>query len=58
MNSGSVISRRATKQKLAMGGPGLFPVFSVLDPEVIRSIPKNKLPTELQMHTRTFWSNI
>jgi NADP-dependent alcohol dehydrogenase len=27
MNSGSVISRRETKQKLAMGGPGLFPVF-------------------------------
>jgi NADP-dependent alcohol dehydrogenase len=43
MNSGSVISRRATKQKLAMGGPGLFPVFSVLDPEVIRSIPKKQI---------------
>ena len=43
MNSGSVISRRATKQKLAMGGPGLFPVFSILDPEVIRSIPKKQI---------------
>ena len=43
MNSGSVISRRATKQKLAMGGPGLFPQFSVLDPEVIKSIPKKQI---------------
>lgn len=43
MNSGSVISRRATKQKLGMGGAGLFPVFSVLDPEVIRSIPKKQI---------------
>ena len=43
MNSGSVISRRATQQKLAMGGPGLFPQFSVLDPEVIKSIPKKQI---------------
>ncbi len=43
MNSGSVVSRRATKQKLAMGGPGLFPQFSILDPEVIRSIPKKQI---------------
>lgn len=43
MNSGSVISRRATQEKRAMGGPGLFPQFSILDPEVIRSIPKNQI---------------
>lgn len=43
MNSGSVISRRATKEKLAMGGPGLFPQFSILDPEVIKSIPKKQI---------------
>jgi len=43
MNSGAVISRRATGEKLAMGGPGLFPQFSILDPEVIRSIPKNQI---------------
>lgn len=43
MNSGSVISRRAAQQKLAMGGPGLFPQFSVLDPEVIKSIPKKQI---------------
>ncbi|MFY1045863.1 iron-containing alcohol dehydrogenase [Chryseobacterium sp. GP-SGM7] len=43
MNSGYVISRRKTNEKLSSGGPGLFPQFSVLDPEVIRSIPKNQI---------------
>ncbi len=43
MNSGYVISRRGTQEKLASGGPGLFPQFSVLDPEVIRSIPKKQV---------------
>jgi NADP-dependent alcohol dehydrogenase len=43
MNSGFVLSRRETNEKLASGGPGLFPVFSILDPEVVRSIPKKQL---------------
>ncbi|MGV8914467.1 MAG: iron-containing alcohol dehydrogenase [Kaistella sp.] len=43
MNSGSVITRAETKEKLAFGGPGLFPQFSVLDPEVIKSIPQRQL---------------
>jgi NADP-dependent alcohol dehydrogenase len=43
MNSGSVISRHETKQKLGMGGPGLFPQFSILDPQVISSIPANQI---------------
>lgn len=43
MNSGYVISRRETEEKLSSGGPGLFPVFSILDPEVIRSIPKRQI---------------
>ncbi len=43
MNSGSVITRRETKEKLAMGGPGLFPEFSILDPEVVQSIPQRQL---------------
>ncbi|NLP57279.1 iron-containing alcohol dehydrogenase [Lutibacter sp. B1] len=43
MNSGSVITREETKEKLAMGGPGLFPVFSILDPQVVHSIPKRQL---------------
>ena len=43
MNSGAVITRRETKEKLPMGGPGLFPVFSILDPQVIQSIPERQL---------------
>jgi len=43
MNSGAVITRKETQEKLAMGGPGLFPEFSILDPEVIKSIPKRQL---------------
>ncbi|MDO5617029.1 MAG: iron-containing alcohol dehydrogenase [Cruoricaptor ignavus] len=43
MNSGYVISRKETGEKLGGGGPGLFPVVSILDPEVIRSIPKNQI---------------
>ena len=43
MNSGSVITRAETKEKLAFGGPGMFPQFSVLDPEVIKSIPERQI---------------
>lgn len=43
MNSGAVITRSATKEKLSMGGPGLFPEFSILDPLVIASIPERQL---------------
>lgn len=47
MNSGSVITRAETKEKLAMGGPGLFPEFSILDPQVIASIPERQLANGL-----------
>ncbi len=47
MNSGSVITRKETQEKLAMGGPGLFPVFSILDPQVITSIPERQLANGL-----------
>lgn len=43
MNSGAVISRREIGAKRGMGGPGLFPQFSILDPEVVASIPKRQL---------------
>lgn len=43
MNSGAVITRKETKEKLGMGGPGLFPAFSILDPQVIQSIPRRQL---------------
>lgn len=47
MNSGAVITRIETKEKLAMGGPGLFPKFSILDPQVIASIPQRQLANGL-----------
>ncbi|MFD2541480.1 iron-containing alcohol dehydrogenase [Lacinutrix gracilariae] len=47
MNSGAVITRAETKEKLAMGGPGLFPQFSILDPQVITSIPRRQLANGL-----------
>ena len=47
MNSGAVITRKETQEKLAMGGSGLFPEFSILDPEVISSIPQRQLANGL-----------
>ena len=47
MNSGAVVARSETKEKFAMGGPGLFPKFSILDPTVINSIPKRQLENGL-----------
>ncbi|MCU0329039.1 MAG: iron-containing alcohol dehydrogenase [Chitinophagales bacterium] len=43
MNSGAVITNKSTSEKLGMGGPGLFPQFSLLNPEVIKSLPKRQL---------------
>tara|TARA_R110002049_G_scaffold266159_9_gene442310 strand:- start:1828 stop:2985 length:1158 start_codon:yes stop_codon:yes gene_type:complete len=43
MNSGLVVSRKETKEKLSIGGPALFPAFSILDPQVIQSIPQRQL---------------
>lgn len=47
MNSGAVVTRAETKEKLAMGGPGLFPQFSILDPNVIKSIPTRQIANGL-----------
>lgn len=47
MNSGSVITRKETKEKRVMGGPGLFPQFSILDPQVVHSIPKRQIANGL-----------
>lgn len=43
MNSGGVITRESTKEKLAFGSPLLFPKFSILDPTVTYSLPKHQL---------------
>jgi len=47
MNSGYVITRKETKEKLASGGPALFPQFSILDPQVISSIPQIQIANGL-----------
>ena len=43
MNSGFVITRDETKEKLSSGGEAFYPQFSILDPEVVKSIPKRQL---------------
>jgi NADP-dependent alcohol dehydrogenase len=43
MNSGAVVTIAATQEKLTLGGSALFPVFSIVDPMVITSLPKRQL---------------
>jgi NADP-dependent alcohol dehydrogenase len=43
MNSGSVITREGTRQKLAFSSPLTFPKFSILDPETTFSLPLRQL---------------
>lgn len=47
MNSGAVVTHVEKGEKRVMGGPGLFPQFSVLDPEVIKSIPQRQIANGL-----------
>jgi NADP-dependent alcohol dehydrogenase len=43
MNSGAVVTIKATQEKLTTGGSALFPKFSICDPTVIQSLPKRQL---------------
>lgn len=43
MNAYSVISRESTKEKLSFGARSCYPIFSILDPSVVRSIPPNQI---------------
>jgi len=47
MNSGFVLTRKETKEKLAAGGPALYPLFSILDPQVVSSIPQKQIANGL-----------
>jgi NADP-dependent alcohol dehydrogenase len=47
MNSGGVVSRSEMGEKRVFGGPNLFPQFSVLDPNVIYSLPKRQIANGL-----------
>lgn len=43
MNPFSVVSNAATNEKLPFGSPWVYPKFSVLDPNVLKSLPKTQL---------------
>jgi NADP-dependent alcohol dehydrogenase len=43
MNSGAVISRRSTQEKLAFSSPLVFPKFSIVDPETTYSLPPRQV---------------
>lgn len=43
MNRNSVISNRATEQKMSFGSEKVYPRFSVLDPKVTYSLPKDQI---------------
>ena len=43
MNNGAVISRDATQEKLHFGSDYVYPVFSILDPEVTYSLPPRQV---------------
>ncbi len=43
MNCGAVISRRETREKLVFNSELVFPQFSILDPEVVYSLPNRQV---------------
>ena len=46
-NSGAVITRRATHEKLVFSSDAVFPRFAVLDPDVIKSLPERQVANGL-----------
>jgi NADP-dependent alcohol dehydrogenase len=43
MNKNAVITRASTQEKLAFDSPQVMPVFSVLDPECVYSLPERQI---------------
>ncbi|MBZ5586821.1 MAG: iron-containing alcohol dehydrogenase, partial [Acidobacteriia bacterium] len=43
MNTFAVISRQATREKLAFGSPRLYPKFSIIDPQTTFSLPPRQV---------------
>lgn len=43
MNNGSVVSRRVRNEKFGFHNPKTYPVFSILDPTAIYSLPKRQI---------------
>ena len=55
MNNGAVISRRATKEKYAFHNPEGFPLFSILDPTVVFSLPQRQISNGIvDIYAHTF----
>ncbi|WP_166422263.1 iron-containing alcohol dehydrogenase [Paraglaciecola sp. 20A4] len=42
-NSGSVVSKAATREKLAFMAPAVQPKFAVMDPDVMKTLPQRQL---------------
>ncbi|MAZ87849.1 MAG: NADH-dependent alcohol dehydrogenase [Cellvibrionaceae bacterium] len=42
-NSGGVVTKKATQDKLPFGAPVLRPVFAVMDPDVMKTLPERQL---------------
>jgi len=43
MNSGAVVSRQSSQEKLSFSSPLLFPKFSIVDPETTYSLPPRQI---------------
>ncbi len=42
-NSGGVVTKKATQDKLSFGAPVLRPAFAVMDPDVMKTLPERQL---------------
>lgn len=42
-NAGAVLTKAATKTKLPFGSPAVQPIFAVLDPDTMKSLPERQL---------------
>ncbi|MDB1123675.1 iron-containing alcohol dehydrogenase [Vibrio algarum] len=46
-NAGAVLTQAATKTKLPFGSPAVQPIFAVLDPDTMKSLPERQLKNGL-----------
>ncbi|MFC1235784.1 iron-containing alcohol dehydrogenase [Vibrio sp. F74] len=46
-NAGAVLTKAATKTKLPFGSPAVQPIFAVLDPDTMKSLPERQLKNGL-----------
>ncbi|GHB35311.1 alcohol dehydrogenase [Pseudovibrio japonicus] len=46
-NGNSVVTRKATGEKRAFGSPHVLPIFSVLDPDTMKTLPERQLKNGL-----------